>query len=216
MAELFFVNQTVELQVGEGSQTRVVVGVIREVGEDRLTLEPVGQSDVSEKVPQRTPAELFFVRPDALYSMSTEVFDSKTRPVVRLFLRRDDTKVHRIQRRQYFRVNVKVKILYRWEGGHGDRPEEVDKATYTRDLSAGGLLLQLEERFEHNDRLWMEIYLPDQPNPLNSFGRVVRVRPLTTAQGRCYLTGVEYIDLSEEARARITRFLFRLQARQRM
>jgi c-di-GMP-binding flagellar brake protein YcgR len=216
MADLFFINQTVELQVGEGSQTRVVVGVVREVGADRLIVEPVSESDVSAAFPQGITAELFFVRPDALYSMPTEVFGLETRPVARLFLRRDDAKVNRVQRRQYFRVNVKVRILYRWEGGFGDQPEEVQKTTYTRDLSAGGVLLQLSEQFSYNDRLWMEIFLPDEANPIGSFGRVVRVRPLNTAQGRCYLTGVEFVDMNEPARSRITRFLFRLQAQKRM
>lgn len=216
MAELFFQNQTLELQLEEGGQARVLVGVVREVRTDALVVEPVSQSIADKGFSEGTEAGVFFVRPDALYSMPTEIVGSETRPVLRLTLRRQDGRINRIQRRQYFRVNVKVRILYRWEGGYSDQPEPVDKITYTRDMSAGGVLLQLPEQFKYNDRLWMEIYLPDQQPPLSSFGRVVRVRGVETAQGEIYVTGVEYSDISEEARSRITRFLFKAQAHARV
>jgi c-di-GMP-binding flagellar brake protein YcgR len=216
MADLFFVNQTVELQALVGGQTRVIVGMIKEVRSDHLLVEPVTETELSTTLAEGNPTDLFWVRPDALYSMPTEVVKSQIRPVTRLLLRRDDSRVNRIQRRQYFRINVRVKIVYRWEGNRDTPREQLDKTTYTRDISAGGVLLQLDERFRHRDRLWLEIYLPDNQGPLTTYGRVIRVRGVSTAQGMSYYTGVEYFDLPEEARSRLTRFLFKLQARDRV
>ncbi|MFA5093703.1 MAG: PilZ domain-containing protein [Candidatus Omnitrophota bacterium] len=107
------------------------------------------------------------------------------------------------ERRQFERVNTAMSVQYR---GIRQASDSVISAI-SRDVSAGGIRLLVDEFISVFTRLVLEIALPSIPNPVKVVSKVawIRKRPY----GEQYEVGVEFMDMPEEDRRGICDFVER-------
>ncbi|NOZ56180.1 MAG: hypothetical protein GXO73_05220 [Calditrichaeota bacterium] len=155
---------------------------------------------------------VIFIRPDALYNFRTRVAAVDTGNKV-AYLERRDAEVQRIQRRQYFRVYVRVRVVARLiDDGRVRRAVSLEYPAQAENLSGGGLLLKVAGRYRLGDLLAIQIFLPDGKPPIEAVGKVVRVQSEPEDEKLPAHYGVEFVEIDERDRSRIIAFLNKIQA----
>ena len=155
---------------------------------------------------------VIFIRPDALYSFRTRVKGVDTANKI-AYLERRDQDVRRIQRRQYFRVYVRVRVVARLiDDGRLRRAVSVEEPAEAENLSGGGLLLKVRSRYSIGDLISIQIFLPDGKSPLEAVGKIVRVQSEPKEEHLPAHYGVEFVQIDERDRSRIIAFLNKVQA----
>ncbi len=155
---------------------------------------------------------VIFIRPDALYNFRTRVIAVDTGNEV-AYLERRDAEVQRIQRRQYFRVYVRVRVVARLiDDGRMRRAVSLEYPAQAENLSGGGLLLKVAGRYRLGDLLAIQIFLPDGKPPIEVVGKVVRVQSEPEDEKLPAHYGVEFVEIDERDRSRIIAFLNKIQA----
>lgn len=97
--------------------------------------------------------------------------------------------------RRWKRVRVDIRVrLRRWE-----EPEEATAVVRSYELSEGGLSVYASESLEIGAMLLVEFSVPTAEKPLRACA-VVKNR-------RGFRCGLEFVDLSEKAKAEILRYL---------
>ncbi len=210
----FFKGQTIDLHPANLASDKLQQAVITGVSDEALTIRSLnGREDLIE-YPIGTALQIYFVRPDAIYSMNTRVVDKILKPVPLLILHRDDQQISRIQRRQFFRVAVKVKVIFKFNEEADGTPPLVE-TSYTRNLSAGGLYCPIHSPCAIGDQLIIQIFIPQEADPVEAVGKIVRIHP-PAKKNQPQFVGFAFVDIKESCRARLTRFLFRVQARKKV
>jgi len=158
--------------------------------------------------------ELSFVRDGLPYIFSGLVDRTGLTPLPQITVI-PKSSISQTQRRENFRVKcrIPVELLGNLEaaGDSGGNTQAVTLVrTSTFDLSAGGFSFRYPKGIPENSILEARIAIPDK-------GPVIKVpcqvAHLEIVQGRTslYHVGMHYLAISEQERARIVRFLYRLQ-----
>jgi hypothetical protein len=112
-----------------------------------------------------------------------------------------------LERRVYVRLDSKVNVSYKIiEKEHdllkrGIVPEQL---SVTENISAGGVLLYVDEPLPIGSILELKLELPSESDSIECLARVVRVE--TTAE-KGYLIGVCFLDLSGAERSRLNKYV---------
>jgi len=197
----FHVGQEVEFRV----EDLAITGTVRAVTRTDVIIEP-DEKDISRQIlPVGAQGMLLFASLDATYSMPTNVVGLGPR---RFFIRRNESKIAALQRRQFFRVRLSVRLAYA-EHTLGQAPNQsaTEQQGYTRDISAGGVLLEVPKPLAVGTILRIQLHIDDDPVELR--GRVVR----TFREGKQALAGIEFIRPGEQQKGRITHFLYQYEPR---
>ncbi|MDQ7066306.1 MAG: PilZ domain-containing protein [candidate division KSB1 bacterium] len=212
---LFFKDQILDIHLaGESSDVLQRTHIIHVDDENEtITVSAYDHKGNLLQFPISAEVEFFFVRPDAIYSVDAEVIDKVVRPDPGLILRPDQQDIRRIQRRQYFRVVASVKVVFIFTDRETGETRFQEETTYTRNLSAGGLLCPVKTRCQRGMPVKIQLFLPSEPTPIEAVGKVVRVQEMEDDQEYPFRIGVEFEDIQESDRSRLTRFLFKVQAK---
>jgi len=111
------------------------------------------------------------------------------------------------ERRRFVRLDINVKV--RWK-----RIEQINKEEneVTKNISGGGICLITEEKLNEGDTLYLEIELPSG-ELIYARGRVVWVNEyeiIGVEAKKKYDVGIEFIEIKEEDREEIGRYIFTL------
>ncbi|MDP8299528.1 MAG: PilZ domain-containing protein [Candidatus Tantalella remota] len=109
-----------------------------------------------------------------------------------------------INQRKFPRVNYKCLIKV-----SNDGREELIEAL-TDNIGAGGICVLLEKGFELFDVVSLEVFLEEGQAPLYCTGTVVWVvkrHPVRESEGVFYDTGIEFRDMPDGDRQRITKLV---------
>lgn len=79
----------------------------------------------------------------------------------------------------------------------------------TTNISAGGMLLELERSLPHDTQGIVHFYLPGDPVPLDLHVEIRR----SDLSGSTARYGLEFVDMSDHDRARVEHYVFRLRSR---
>lgn len=120
--------------------------------------------------------------------------------------------VRRIQRRNFFRVNLLEDVTYKNITNKTEK--EIEELPYKSgimiDLSGGGLKVKTKEKLKGNDIIVMRIKMTSIEVKLK--GQIVRIE---TAIDNNFLYGVKFLDITEMESDRIIRELFEIMRKQR-
>ncbi|MFC1480283.1 PilZ domain-containing protein [Candidatus Omnitrophota bacterium] len=112
-----------------------------------------------------------------------------------------------INQRKFPRVSYKCRIRV----SRGGRKESID--TLTENIGAGGICVVLEKDFDLFEVVSLELFLGDGGDPIICNGTIVWVvkqHPVSQAEKVIYDTGVEFQDISEEVRERVSRLVSKI------
>ncbi|KSU89522.1 flagellar brake domain-containing protein [Priestia flexa] len=157
-----------------------------------------------------TKLNAMFVGEDkAVYGFSTEVKDRaiKDIPVIELDYPGDDS-LEAVQRRNFFRVPVTLTVVME---KYGEAKNSLQ--SFTRDLSAGGVCINLSERsdFKVNEEVKVGLLLKHEEEEvtLELQGKLVRVeQPINEQQGQL---SVEFLSPNIKAKQLLMRYTLKRQ-----
>lgn len=120
--------------------------------------------------------------------------------------------VRRIQRRNFFRVNLLEDVTYKNITNKTEK--EIEELPYKSgimiDLSGGGIKVKTKEKLKTNDIIVMRINMINIEVKLK--GQIVRIE---TSIDNNFLYGVKFLDITEVESDRIIRELFEIMRKQR-
>lgn len=120
--------------------------------------------------------------------------------------------VRRIQRRNFFRVNLLEEVTYKNITNKTEK--EIEELPYKSgimiDLSGGGLKVRTKEKLKGNDIIVMRIKMTGIEVKLK--GQIVRIE---TSIDNNFLYGVKFLDITEMESDKIIRELFEIMRKQK-
>lgn len=211
----FFKNQTLDIRARNDSAAPLHRTSVVHVTEEALAIRAHDHHGRLLKYPIGAEVVVFFIRPDALYSMRSTIVDKALKPVPVLVLRLDEKAIARMQRRQHFRIDIRLKVMCALMKPDASGRAAMRETTYTRNISAGGVLCTLRQPCQIGDQARLELQLPSEPEPIEVLGKVVRVQRGATSRRSGNYVGLHFAAINDAQQARLTRYLFRLQGRAR-
>lgn len=108
------------------------------------------------------------------------------------------------EKRQYYRLKDKVKLVYKVSG------ETKKRTAKTLDVGAGGLCLPLVERVKPGLLLELSLYLPEDTQPFKLSGKIAWQRPIPKKDifgDNYYETGIEFQQMSLKEKLQIIHYV---------
>lgn len=204
------INQIIELEVKRGLYRGRYQSRISDLAQDHLKV--LVPFDKGSLVPLSKGINLsvFYAAEAAAYKFSAQVIDRIKEPVPQLIIEKSNSDdVTKIQRRCYFRLEVKRGVLYRrvdeeWE------PAEDFKKTTTIDISGGGIKMVLPEDLSNDIILELKLDIPEVKGvPIIS--KLIRSYELPDGKA----AGIKFIDINHRTRDAIMGWLFDYQRKLR-
>ena len=201
------VNQKVDLEVKKGLYKGTFPSKIDEVTEENVkVLTPYRNGEV---VPLRVGTEInvFFTGESAAYKFNSKILD-RINEQIKLLVIAPPEEIVRIQRRDYFRLDVKKDAKYRkladdYELGDPIEVSEEFIETQTVDLSGGGVRIVNESNLSEGDFIELMIDLSGIEDVI-ILGEVKQEYDLPHGTA----VGIEFKDISRQARDEIIGWLF--------
>jgi c-di-GMP-binding flagellar brake protein YcgR len=116
------------------------------------------------------------------------------------------SEIQRMQRRSYFRIQARIRIVFNIESDGDGSTEPQHYEGQTLNISGGGMLLSTNINLDIGDNLPLKLYLSEQEY-IASTGRVERIEHLG-AKG-LYRAGIVFVMISENDRDKIIAFVFK-------
>ena len=119
--------------------------------------------------------------------------------------RKGENSKHLAERRKFPRLNAVVNVEY---SIIGEGPLKYTEST--KNIGAGGICLIVYEEIKINTLLSLKFFLPDSNEPIQAKGRVVWKGEfsISSDQIRRYDLGIEFVEIGEEDRERISKYVF--------
>ena len=196
-----YVNQQIEIEVKLGPYKGSYQSKIAAVEDNQIKiLPPYNDGGI---VPLRSGREIniLYTGKDAAYKFKTRVID-RIKENIPLLIIEPPEQIVRIQRRDFFRLDVKIDVKYR-KLDEERKPLEEYIATKTCDLSGGGARIVLESDLEEEDIVELLIDIDEIKNiPLRCKVRETYNLPNGKA------AGLEFIEINRKVRDLIIGWLF--------
>ena len=112
------------------------------------------------------------------------------------------------ERRKFVRLSINVEIDYSLLDEQPPDP----KTTTSRNISAGGICMMVDEKLELNSVITLYIKLPEDHPEINAKGKVVWVKPFQMASDKKprFDAGIEFIEISDDDKSQIKKYVFSL------
>lgn len=198
------INEKIDVVVKNGEYEGSYLCKVAEINKDEFKV--TAPFHKGEIVPLRTGSkvQVFFTGNSAAYVFVAEIKARESKPLAIFTLERISD-VKRIQRREFFRVEAKIKARYRVIDENDEQEDkEVDwEDTMTIDISASGLKLVADESMPANGKLEVMVNIPS----LESVPFKTRIiNNYNLPDGRA--VGLEFIEINQNQQDTIISWLF--------
>jgi c-di-GMP-binding flagellar brake protein YcgR len=110
------------------------------------------------------------------------------------------------KKRAYRRIDVRLKVFYRLVRGTQSIEEtEEGVVAYTKNISAGGLLIETAERLQAGGLLYAKFKLTPADEAMEALCRVCWIRDGT--EDSTFYAGLAFLALASKERARVDQFV---------
>ncbi|MFW6278809.1 MAG: flagellar brake protein [Bacillota bacterium] len=204
------INQKVELEIKTGPYRGKYQSKIADIGND--TLKIMTPTHKGEILPIRKNLflEVFYTDDDAAYRFFTRVLGRVKEPIP-LLIAEIPSEVDRIQRRNYFRLEITKDVEYCRIDEEGEPLEEY-KETKILDISGGGIKMNIEgDNLGIGTQLKIKLEIDAlENNPVK--GEVVQTYDLPEG---IKAAGIKFLDLEDSFRDEIVGWIFEKQREMR-
>lgn len=181
--------------------------LVQDVTENNITIDiPVYEGSYLTLKKDEEIELTYFQDSNYCYGFSCTVLGRKVENNIPVYILSNPFNVKKIQRRNFVRVPTVEYILYK------NRSKDTEwKRALIKDLSGGGLRIQIEEFVEVMDKLLINIY--NENEKLQVTGEIVRI--VEDRENKSYICGINFVDIDERTRDKIITKVFYLIRRQR-
>lgn len=164
-------------------------------------------------IPAGENLQVHFSRGDAHYEYECEILERYPGPIPTILISAPDARVRRVQRRSFFRLGANVPVSIEPQAPlPGVRPPGPPARGVTVNLSGGGMLLESPELYPEGATLKLALELPDGAGAAEARAEVIRDAGRASPGVRAtWFLAVEFLEVAEAARDRITRYIYLLQ-----
>jgi len=110
------------------------------------------------------------------------------------------------EKRKFVRLNFLVDVVYQ------KRPSaQKERITLSRNISGGGICLIAYEELVKSQLLDLEIYLPDNDEPVKAVGKVAWVNEFVigdASKGKRFDAGIEFVKIKKEDLEKVNKCVF--------
>lgn len=193
---LFAVNQTVNIEVQNGSGPRVFVSRIVDKDERTLSVAAPHDEHGPIHIPPKSTVKIGLAGKDAHYSFTTLVVRTESNPESVLVIEKPSV-IYRVQRREHPRLPIRIPIRYVLS-----REEDAEQAAElnqdyakgeTRNLSLGGALINVEAEIPAGQVIKVELCPASEEEKINAVARVLRTHPADNAGDSGFYLGCRFI-----------------------
>ncbi|MFW6381071.1 MAG: flagellar brake protein [Bacillota bacterium] len=204
------INQKIQLEIDRGPYQGTFPSKIADIEDEVIKVVP--PYDKGELLPLRRNLELkvYFTGDDAAFYFESKVIGREREPIPLIVLTPPET-LKRIQRRNYFRLEVSEPIYYR-RLDEEEEPLEEFRESKTVDVSGGGVKMVLDQPLEADDLLELYLNIPDIDD-VPILGKVRQIYTLPDDYTKA--AGIEFIRISSRIRDTIVGWLFDYQRKLR-
>ncbi|MDQ7844442.1 MAG: PilZ domain-containing protein [Armatimonadota bacterium] len=180
-------------------------GEVQEIADEHLIRLAVPLAE-DGPLPDDADVRVTFVRKDGLYEEAGRVREIERVPEGRITIHLEGEAV-RTQRRDFVRRDASLNAELTWNA-------QVQRCV-TKDVSGGGvsLLFGQPPPFAEGAQFTVVLNIPDGRQPIRAQCQAKYVREVL--RGSRYLVGSQFLQIAEDDRQRIVRFVFRLELSQR-
>lgn len=204
MAKILKVNKKIDLEVNEGVYKGKFRSRIQDIGDGEISI--TAPLKKGEYIPLRvgTRVNLMVFDESAICVFKCTILQREKGRVPTLTLKLPE-KYKRIQRRNFYRLRIKLPLLYRPEPLEEDEDEEFRKGEMI-DISGGGLQMKFleEETFPISARLEFLITFPDL-GELQLKGKIIS----SFTRNDSIHVGVKFIEITTPIQDKIVGWIFK-------
>jgi c-di-GMP-binding flagellar brake protein YcgR len=208
------INDIIQVQDMDDPDSLSYHSRVEDIAADHMMIAWPTSNGVLVPVHQNCTLSLSFVREDAAYVFKAVVRERKNSPVPLLKIQ-DLSSPERVQRRQFFRMKVPVRIKIQGVMSMPDKPNAVlNLIAQAYNLSGSGFAIRSETAIPVGTIVDVHLTM-DSPTPLKLAAKAVNSELIITRDGRQLShVGFKFFEIKEGQRMRIMRYLFRSQIKQ--
>lgn len=203
------VNQKFELIVEEGPYKGNYLSQVADITDDVIKVTvPLVHGEI---IPLRLNLDvlMYFTGVQAAYSYKTKIIGREEEGVVPLLHLAIPEEKYRIQRREFFRLEVREKVIYRILDDSLEPVSEF-KETHTIDISGGGVKMFINEPVQKGMFLELFLQIPGLEN-VAIISRIVNIFDVEAGLA----VGIKFIEIDEYIQEEIISWLFDYQRKLR-
>lgn len=203
------INQKLEIEVLTGSYQGNYLSKVADFRDQGIIITGLYREGAPLPIRLNQPINVYYTTVRAAYKFKSKVLKRTNKPIPLLLIERADS-VIRIQRRDYFRLDVTGKIDVYKEVDDKNYPKKISEASLL-DISGGGVQMQLKKKIKKGEEILIALKNILAPKELIK-SKVVRTHK---ENDELYNYGVQFIEIEEEQRETIIQWIFEYQRKNR-
>lgn len=203
------INQKLEIEVLSGSYQGNYLSKVADFREEGIIITGLYREGAPLPVRLNQAVNVYYTTDRAAYKFESKILKRTNKPIPLLLIENYDS-VKRIQRRDYFRLDVTGKIdIYKMIDDK-KYPKKVAAARLL-DISGGGIQMQLKKKFEKGEEILLSLKNILAPKEFIK-SEIVRI---DRENDELYNYGVQFLEIEEEQREEIIQWIFAYQRKSR-
>lgn len=203
------VNKKLEVEIQTGSYQGEYLCKVADIIEQGIVITGLYREGAPLPVRLEQPIRVYYTTDRAAYTFKSMILRRSNKPIPLLLIAKPES-VKRIQRRDYFRLEVSGTVdLYQ----KADKAAEAEKIAEAEllDISGGGIQIELAENFNTDQIIYLYLKrILDQKKLIKS--SIVRKNKVNAEM---FSYGLEFIEISENLREDIIQWIFAYQRENR-
>ena len=203
------INQKLEIEVLSGSYQGNYLSKVADFLDEGIVITGLYREGAPLPLRLDQPVNVYYTTDRAAYKFKSKILKRTNKPIPLLLIEKSDS-VTRIQRRDYFRLEVTGTVdIYKMPEDK-EYPKKITEARLL-DISGGGIKMQLEKKFDKNEEVYICLKNILAPKEFIK-SEIVRVEK---ENDELYNYGVKFSEIEEEQREEIIQWIFAYQRKNR-
>ncbi|PUU94692.1 MULTISPECIES: flagellar brake protein [Halanaerobium] len=203
------VNQKLEIEVLSGSYQGNYLSKVADFLEAGIIITGLYREGAPLPLRLDQTINVYYTTDRAAYKFKSKILKRTNKPIPLLLIERADS-VTRIQRRDYFRLDVTGTVdIYKMMDDK-KYPKKISEARLL-DISGGGIQMQLKKKFKKNEEILISLKNILPPKEFIK-AKIVRIQRENNELNNY---GVQFVEIEEEQREQIIQWIFAYQRKSR-
>lgn len=203
------INQKLEIEVLSGTYQGNYLSKVADFIEAGVIVTGLYREGAPLPIRLEQPINVYYTTDRAAYKFKSKILKRTNKPIPLLLIERSDS-VNRIQRRDFFRLDVTGKVDIYKMISNKSYPKKVAAARLL-DISGGGIQMQLQKKLEKGEEILLSLKNILRPKEFIK-SKIVRVKK---ENNEVYNYGVKFKEIEKEQREEIIKWIFAYQRQSR-
>lgn len=203
------INQKLEIEVLSGTYQGNYLTKVADFIEAGVIVTGLYREGAPLPIRLEQPINVYYTTDRAAYKFKSKILKRTNKPIPLLLIERSDS-VNRIQRRDFFRLDVTGKVDIYKMISNKSYPKKVAAARLL-DISGGGIQMQLQKKLEKGEEILLSLKNILRPKEFIK-SKIVRVKK---ENNEVYNYGVKFKEIEKEQREEIIKWIFAYQRQSR-